>query len=162
MVITNLPRSERFKRQNLILVGIISSMIKEPATNTFLEPLVEELLPSWDEGFCFNVHNKQTNPTKFRLELLCVGCDIPACRKHCGFLGKLNCVCLCLIGKTGLIKLQKKFTYSQKLVNLKTFWGINLCGSVENKFLNLSKPIRPKFGQCNFNLKNKDVGCGNY
>ena len=88
MVVTNLPRKERFKRKNLVLVGIIPSMLKEPKTNTFLKPLVDKLLTGWNEGFCFNIPNAPTNPSIVRVALICVGCDIPACRKLCGFLGE--------------------------------------------------------------------------
>lgn len=41
--ILNLPREERFKRNNIILVGIIPDCKTEPPTNTFLKPLVDEL-----------------------------------------------------------------------------------------------------------------------
>ena len=86
-VCLNLPRTERFKEKNVILVGIIPHMKHEPATNTFLEPLVKESQESWYDGFmleCYGCAEKQ----KIRVALLCVGCDVPACRKLCGFLGK--------------------------------------------------------------------------
>eukprot|EP00112_Aurelia_sp_Birch-Aquarium-sp1_P023214 Seg6828.3 transcript_id=Seg6828.3/GoldUCD/mRNA.D3Y31 product="hypothetical protein" protein_id=Seg6828.3/GoldUCD/D3Y31 len=86
-VCLNLPRTERFKEKNVILVGIIPHMKHEPATNMFLEPLVKELKEGWHDGFmleCYGCAEKQ----KIRVALLCVGCDIPACRKLCGFLGK--------------------------------------------------------------------------
>lgn len=86
-VITNLPRSERFRRENLLLIGIIPSMKKEPATNTFIEPLVKELNIAWDRGLSFNLPYETLNPVIIRLALILVGCDIPACRKLCGFLG---------------------------------------------------------------------------
>ena len=38
----NLPRSERFKKENIILVGIIPALKKEPSTlSHFLTPLVD-------------------------------------------------------------------------------------------------------------------------
>lgn len=48
MVVTNLPRSERFKTENVILVGIIF----EPPLhmNSYLRPLVDELIKLWCEG----------------------------------------------------------------------------------------------------------------
>ena len=51
LVLMNLPRSERFKRENIFLVGIISGL-NEPRNNinSFLKPLVDELLVLWDEG----------------------------------------------------------------------------------------------------------------
>ncbi len=38
-VCLNLPRTERFKEENVIHLGIIPHMKHEPATNRFLEPL---------------------------------------------------------------------------------------------------------------------------
>jgi len=51
MVFFNLPRQKRFKRENMILVGVIPDMKSEPPTNTFLNPLVEELKTAWSTGF---------------------------------------------------------------------------------------------------------------
>lgn len=84
--ILNLPREERFKRNNIILVGIIPDCKTEPPTNTFLEPLVDELQEAW-EGFYLYSYTSPYDPVKYRLALLCVGCDVPASRKLCGFLG---------------------------------------------------------------------------
>ena len=47
----NLLRPERFKRENVILVGIIPNMDKEVPTNTFIQPIVDELLEAWNTGF---------------------------------------------------------------------------------------------------------------
>ena len=88
MVCLNLPRSERFKRKNVILVGIIPHMKHEPPTNTFLLPLVEELKKGWSDGFLINSSSSPNSQVICKVALLCVGCDIPACRKLCGFLGK--------------------------------------------------------------------------
>lgn len=49
--VLNLPREERFKRENIMLIGIIPDMKKEPPTNTFLQPLVDELNDAWHNGF---------------------------------------------------------------------------------------------------------------
>ena len=86
-VVVNLPRCERFRRENVLLIGVIPSMKKEPKTNTFLEPLVEELLCAWYEGFHFTLPYVTHNPVTIRLALILVGCYIPACRKLCGLLG---------------------------------------------------------------------------
>ena len=87
LVILNLLRTERSKRKNVILVGIIPNMKKEPPTNNFLKPMVDELNEAWNIGF--NVKSVLTNKVEgFHVALICVGCDIPACRKICGFLGK--------------------------------------------------------------------------
>ena len=87
MVCLNLPRTERFKRKNVILVGVIPHMKHEPPTNTFLMPLVEELKTGWSDGFSINSNSSPNHRVICKVALLCVGCDIPACRKLCGFLG---------------------------------------------------------------------------
>ena len=82
-VILNLPREVRYKQENVILIGLIPGPHEpEKDINSFLEPLVNELLILWD-GDMFNIGN-QTR--KFRCALLCVACDMPAGRKTCGFL----------------------------------------------------------------------------
>ena len=48
LIIMNLLRSERFKRENVILVGIIPNMEKELPTNTFIQPIADELLEAWN------------------------------------------------------------------------------------------------------------------
>ena len=85
LVLLNLPFHLRFKRKNLFFVGIIPNMPKEPPTNSFLEPLVEELEAAL-QGFMLKslVTGKEEC---YRLALICAGCDIPAAQKLCGFLG---------------------------------------------------------------------------
>ncbi|XP_058880312.1 uncharacterized protein LOC131737148 [Acipenser ruthenus] len=61
-------------------------MGSEPKTNTFLSYLVEELKEAWLHGFSLQ-SVKQGRTATFCLALLAVACDIPACRKVCGFLG---------------------------------------------------------------------------
>ena len=88
LVCLNLPRSERFKRKNVILVGVIPSMKKEPATNSFLKPLIDELQTACNEGFSIR-SGLDEQVHKFKAALICVGCDIPATRKVSGFLGEI-------------------------------------------------------------------------
>ena len=53
LVLLNLPRTERFKWENVIVVGIIPAMGKELKNlNSFLKPLVEELRVLWREVPC--------------------------------------------------------------------------------------------------------------
>lgn len=87
MVLMNLPRSERFKPENVFLVGIIPGP-HEPKLNinTYLQPLVAELKSLWETGVSVKVHDSTTTKL-FHAALLCVGCDIPAARKVCGFTG---------------------------------------------------------------------------
>ena len=50
LVVLNLPRHLRFKRENMILVGVIPSFSKEPESlNSFLNPLVKESNQLWKE-----------------------------------------------------------------------------------------------------------------
>ena len=71
----NLPREERFKPENVIIVGIIPGP-KEPKgdVNSFLKPLVDELIDFWD-GVIIVV------------ALLALCCDVSAARKCGGFAG---------------------------------------------------------------------------
>ena len=94
----NLPRAIR--RENIIIVGLLLGP-KEPSKsiNTYLTPLVSELLSLW-EGVSLRTHDAGTQ--LFRCALLCIGCDLPAGRKTCGFLSyaaNLGCSrCYCNFG----------------------------------------------------------------
>lgn len=87
MVLMNLPRSERFKPENVFLVGVIPGP-HEPKLNinSYLQPLVAELNVLWKGGISVESHSCIENE-KFHAALLCVGCDVPAARKVCGFTG---------------------------------------------------------------------------
>lgn len=80
--ILNLPRSERYATDNVVLLGVIPGP-KEPelTINTFLEPFVKELLLLWD-GVLMRTNSV---PVLVRAALICVACDIPAAHKVCGF-----------------------------------------------------------------------------
>lgn len=86
MVVMNLPREERFKTENLIVVGIIPGP-KEPKLhiNSFLQPLVDDLIDLWD-GVLLNTNECGTREM-FRAALLALSSDIPATRKCGGFVG---------------------------------------------------------------------------
>ncbi len=85
LAIQNLPRTERFTTENIILLGISPGPKELKKTiNTFLKPLVKELLELWD-GIVVKIHDNRL--ALVRAALLCVACDIPAARKVCGFCG---------------------------------------------------------------------------
>ena len=87
MVLMNLPRNIRFKKENVVLVGIVPALAHEPKSlNHFLEPAVDELKALW-EGVQVNTFNSPSTPVEARAALLCCAADIPAARKLCGFLG---------------------------------------------------------------------------
>ena len=53
-------------------------MKKEPTTNSFLQPLVDELNEAWHNGILIKSRKSGHQFKRFRLALLCVGCDVPA------------------------------------------------------------------------------------
>ena len=88
LTIMNLPRGERCKQQNVLIVGIIPSFAHEPDTlNPFLEPLVGELKEFWNPGVRLHTAESPKYKLLFQSALMCVACDIPAARKCCGFKG---------------------------------------------------------------------------
>ena len=87
LIVQNLPRSERFKVENIILVGLIPGPT-EPSKhiNTYLDPLIDDLLKLY-YGIEMKDPLSTSGYTKIRAVLSCIVCDIPATRKVCGFLG---------------------------------------------------------------------------
>lgn len=86
LTIMNLPYEQRFKRENIILLGIIPGPCEPPRDiNQYLKPLVKELLELYS-GIRMNVFNKEYKQV-VRCALIGVPCDMPAGRKACGFLG---------------------------------------------------------------------------
>ena len=87
MVLMNLPRSTRFKKENVILVGIIPALAHEPKSlNYFLEPAVNELNALW-KGVKVTTYKSPSATVQIQAAVLCFASDIPAARKLCGFLG---------------------------------------------------------------------------
>ena len=82
LAIMNLPREERYKRENILLIGILPSS-QEPSRsiNSYLNPLVKEFT-NFLEGVTVSVHMHDCTVQKFvRCALLCVSCYLPAERK---------------------------------------------------------------------------------
>ena len=85
LVILNLPRSLRFKPENIIITGIIPGP-KEPnqtTMNSYLRPVVKELNALFTEGFTIEL-GSQTY--KIFVALIASVCDLPATAKLGGFL----------------------------------------------------------------------------
>lgn len=103
LIIQNLPRRLRYKKENIVLVGVIPGP-KEPkhSINSFLRPLVEELKEFW-QGVVINCKFHPLNQIYVRAALTCCACDIPATRKLCGFVGHSALL--------GCSKCLKQFTY---------------------------------------------------
>lgn len=106
MAITNLPREDRFKWENILLCGIIPGP-KEPShdMNTYIKPIVDELIEGWsgllvDDGSVFK--------KLYRFALICLASDIPATRKCGGFLS--------FSGNKGNFDLKKIYTLRELLI----------------------------------------------
>lgn len=118
IVVANLPRSKRFRKENLLLVGLVPGPGEPPIhMNTYLDPLVDELISLWDVGIQVTTPDF-LQPITIKAALICSACDIPACRKVLGFYGHMS--------KMGCSKCTKEFKYdrvSEKIL----FGGFNAC-----------------------------------
>ena len=82
LTVQNLPHNERYKEENIILVGIIPGPFEPPLTiNSYLAPLVEDLKTAWCSGITVPMRNG--SEVTVRLAFSCVACDMPASRKVC-------------------------------------------------------------------------------
>jgi hypothetical protein len=79
-VICNLPREIRFKKENMLTLGLLPgpNEVKLHKINHYLSPIVDELLEFWN-GIEIPAAGKN-----IRLALICCSNDIPAARKLCG------------------------------------------------------------------------------
>ena len=116
LVLLNLPRSVRFKWENIFVVGIIPGP-SEPQhdINSYLAPLVDDLLELWERGMSVTVAGMLVT---IHAVLLCVACDIPASRKTCGFLSHS--------ASKGCSKCLKVFPYDVVMRRL-NFSGFDAC-----------------------------------
>ena len=81
-----LPRAERFKWENIIVIGIVPSLNREPKDlNQFLEPAIDELKAMWKGVRLCSCLSRFT--LTFRVAVISISSDIPATRKICGFQG---------------------------------------------------------------------------
>ncbi|KAG2191502.1 hypothetical protein INT47_010971 [Mucor saturninus] len=90
MSINNLPRDERYKKENTILVGLMPGP-KEAKTseiNHYLRPLVAELQSLYVGVVIPTV--RCPSGALVRAALFLVACDIPAARKTCGFTSHMS------------------------------------------------------------------------
>ena len=118
IVIANLPRSERFKKENVILVGLIPGPSEPPLhINSYLDPLVEELIALYTMGMCISSPDFSESIT-VKAVLICSSCDIPACRKVLGFCGHAS--------KHGCSKCTKEFKYDTNFDKI-DFGGFEVC-----------------------------------
>ena len=100
LTVLNLPSTERYKMKNVFLVGILPGP-DEPKRdiNSFLRPLVDDLLQLWEKGI--TVCLPDVGNINIKCALCCLACDIPAARKVAGFIGHS--------GRLGCSKCRKEF-----------------------------------------------------
>ena len=106
LVILNLPRTIRFKPENVLIAGVIPGP-KEPSLgemNSYLRPLVKELNWLWSDGFKMQHKGKTVS---VHAALLATVCDIPATAKLGGFLGHSS--------KHACWKCSKEFPHNESL-----------------------------------------------
>ena len=78
----NLPLDIHYKPENMYLACIVPGPI-EPSgdqLNHFLEPLIDELIDSWEKGVQFT-HTALQRSRITRSAITCIVCDLPAARK---------------------------------------------------------------------------------
>lgn len=84
MTVLNLPRRERFREKWSCLIGLMPGPVEpKQHMNTYLKPLVDDLLSLWD-GIPMKIKDRTET---VRAALICVSCDLPASRKVSQFLG---------------------------------------------------------------------------
>jgi len=89
--ICNLPRDMRFKRENMLILGLLPgpNEVSLHKINHYLAPIVNELALLWD-GVTLNSTFEHQETRKIRAALILVSCDIPAARKICGHISALS------------------------------------------------------------------------
>src|SRR5918995_4749439 len=90
-VICNLPREVRFKKENILILGLLPGPkeVKLHRINHYLSPIVDELLELWN-GYVMPISTKFPNGKRIRLAVICCSNDIPAARKLCGHISALT------------------------------------------------------------------------
>lgn len=95
MVCLNLPPAERYKQENIYLVGIIPNP-NEPSLdeiNHCLQPIVDELLQFWSPGIWYTTTASHPKGRLVRCALITLVCDLPALRKVAGFTAAKHTFC---------------------------------------------------------------------
>ena len=89
-VICNLPRDVRFKRENMMTLGLLPgpNEVKLDRINHYLAPIIDELLELWN-GFSLSKSDEHSTGKEIRVAVICCSNDIPAARKLCGHISAL-------------------------------------------------------------------------
>lgn len=99
LAVLNLPRAERFRWENIIVLDIVPSLDREPKDlNQFLEPVVDELRALWKGVRLRSCLSRFT--LTFRAAVISISSDVPATRKICQFKSHSALVgCSCCLKK---------------------------------------------------------------
>jgi len=108
-----------YKRENIIVVGIIPGPGEPSSLNPYLVPLVSELKELWEDGVEVCHSGSPRMPERFFAALLLVACDVPAARKLCGFLGHG--------ARRGCSKCKKEFIPCEHFGTKINFGGFDNC-----------------------------------
>jgi hypothetical protein len=90
----NLPPEERYRDENIYLVGVMPGKRQISRLDAILQPLISDLLRYWHEGVYFTGIPDVHGARLVRCALMQLICDLPAARKLAGFPGhsaKYNC-----------------------------------------------------------------------
>ena len=88
--ICNLPRDVHFKRENMLILGILPGPheVSLHKINHYLAPIVDDLESLW-RGVTLPRMFEHQEGKNIRAALILVSCDIPAARKICGHISAL-------------------------------------------------------------------------
>lgn len=88
--ICNLPRNIRFRRENMLILGILPgpNEVSLHKISHYLAPIVNELESLWN-GITLRHTYEHEEGRNIRAALILVSCDIPAARKICGYVSAL-------------------------------------------------------------------------
>ena len=91
LIILNLPREVRYKKENIIVYSTIPGPSEPTSMMPIMKRLIDELLHLWNNGMDVMIHGQLHH---IRCVLLSVNCDLPASRKiagHAGHGGRHGC-----------------------------------------------------------------------
>ena len=88
--ICNLPREIHFKRENLLIIGLLPgpNEVSLHKINHYLALIVDELQLLWN-GLTLNGTFEYLREREIQAALILILCDIPAARKICGQVSAL-------------------------------------------------------------------------
>ncbi|KDR76670.1 hypothetical protein GALMADRAFT_139571 [Galerina marginata CBS 339.88] len=104
---SNLPPQERYKPENMFLIGIIPGPSEPPLNllNHYLRPIIDEFLEFWNPGVRFSRTYNHPAGRTIRCAIIALVCDLPAARKAAGFASfhheHFCSVCHCTRSKEG-------------------------------------------------------------